>query len=92
MPGNYGVPPVYACIALTRRYRYFGGSLQLVPMDGWGKCSFSVTSGVPRTGYPWFLGTDVYVRLPKLVSLLLLPSQVVCNRALKGTNLEGIEV
>ena len=40
-----------------------------------------------------FLGTDVYVRLPKLVSLLLLLlSQVVCNRALKGTNLEGIEV
>ncbi|KAG8685046.1 hypothetical protein FRC09_014993 [Ceratobasidium sp. 395] len=53
---------------------YFGGSLDLVSMDGWG--------------------TDVYLRLPRLVSA----AWRVENRAypdasrLKGTNLEGLEV
>ncbi|KAG6378954.1 hypothetical protein JVT61DRAFT_13240 [Boletus reticuloceps] len=43
---------------------YFGGSLELVSLDGWG--------------------TDVFLRLPKLVELELIVTQ--------GTNLEGIEV
>lgn len=48
--------------------RYFGGSLELVSLDGWGKW-MTMRAG-QRLMYPCSLGTDVYLRLPKLVSRL----------------------
>lgn len=41
---------------------YFGGSLDLVSMDGWGK--FPMLS--IHSSHAIFLGTDVYLRLPRL--------------------------
>jgi hypothetical protein len=46
--------------------RYFGGSLELVSLDGWGEI---VQHGsVFHADRIAFQGTDVYLRLPKLVS------------------------
>ncbi|KAI6113654.1 alpha-ketoacid dehydrogenase kinase [Pisolithus croceorrhizus] len=51
---------------------YFGGSLQLVSLDG--------------------LGTDAYLRLPRLVGGWKTLTRGVIDLLKKGTNLEGIEV
>jgi hypothetical protein len=49
---------------------YFGGSLELVTMDGWGK-RLSNFGFLPLN---IFAGTDVYLRLPKLVSPSISPN------------------
>lgn len=64
---------------------YFGGSLDLVSLDGWGTYTFIVWRESN-----WKIGTDVYVRLPKLVSNKVVVSCWLIM--LQGTILEGIEV
>ncbi|TFY70880.1 hypothetical protein EVG20_g2112 [Dentipellis fragilis] len=53
---------------------YFGGSIELVSLDGWG--------------------TDVYLRLPKLVRIIVIHLRIADDNSMhaQGTNLEGIEV
>ena len=68
---------------------YFGGSLELVSLDGWGThWIFSFPEYRQTDGFP---GTDVYLRLPKLVGKTC-PLDTVVADDLQGTNLEGIEV
>lgn len=45
--------------------RYFGGSLELVSLDGWGGCLILCAH---EPVIEALLGTDVFLRLPKLVS------------------------
>ena len=46
--------------------RYFGGSLELVSMDGWGEV-VQPGASICSTLTSMLIGTDVYLRLPKLV-------------------------
>jgi hypothetical protein len=50
--------------------RYFGGSLELVSLDGWGVfiSLYSVTRCTRRMLMNVVTGTDAHLRLPKLVS------------------------
>jgi len=50
----------------TDRCRYFGGSLELVSLDGWGEILQRFNMYHPDRVA--FQGTDVYLRLPKLVN------------------------
>ena len=51
---------------------YFGGCLELVSLDGWGLSFLSMNFYLFELKYDR-PGTDVFVRLPKLVSTALLP-------------------
>lgn len=54
-----------------------------------GVCLLSIFLGVHPQLFP---GTDVYIRLPKLVGISqIVPISSLLN-VLQGTNLEGIEV
>lgn len=56
-------------MVVETRDRYFGGSLELVSLDGWGRCSWFRIPWSCLLSFAWQIpaGTDVYVRLPKLV-------------------------
>lgn len=60
-------------VSIVLGSRYFGGSLELVNMDGFGGCLF--LNCVFRRKLKRPSGTDVYLRLPRLVR-----SQSVCNQ------------
>lgn len=59
-------PHLVSCIEIGF-HSYFGGSLEHVSLDGWGECSISQYLGA---SVDFAEGTDVYLRLPKLVSRL----------------------
>ena len=53
-------------VKLTFLYRYFGGSLELISMDGYGASMLYFCYYTPVSDH--HVGTDVYLRLPRLVS------------------------
>ena len=63
---RYGNPKIYIDERKTDLRRYFGGSLDLVSLDGWGEIVQRFDMYHPNRVA--FQGTDVYLRLPKLVS------------------------
>jgi len=63
---RYVNPRIYIDEIKTDRRRYFGGSLELVSLDGWGENLQRFD--MYHTDRVAFQGTDVYLRLPKLVS------------------------
>lgn len=66
-------------------FRYFGGSLDLVSLDGWGK----ILTYFGRQCVDCVIGTDAYVRLPKLVSIFSVNTTDPCltNDAITGYKL-----
>jgi hypothetical protein len=71
--------------------RYFGGSLELVSLDGWGMLCLLAINYVLNVGP----GSDAYLRLPKLVKSCLgfeYSLMFTCFRAaiLKGLKFDGM--
>jgi hypothetical protein len=77
--------------SISDLFRYFGGSLELVSLDGWGEI-VRYQIYMYHADTIALQGTDVYLRLPKLVSCGVLCHLRTLLMRPKGTNLEGIEV
>jgi pyruvate dehydrogenase kinase 2/3/4 len=56
---------------LTYCVRYFGGSLELVSLDGWGEAVRPGDLDMQHAYSAFYTGTDVYLRLPKLVGCIV---------------------